>query len=204
MKRTIVLMLMMLAACALFAQNRPRLAILPFTGSNAEEAEALAEFFSFEPEITRNFTPVPRTRAVENIMKEQRFQRSGLTDSDTISELGKQMNADYVLAGHITSLGQSKLLLITIIHVEQLRQVAGDYREYRRIEETEAFLPGMARRMAAASRQDASRLPRLAVLPFNPLSSGVNEGDAEVLSQILATDIANSGKYAVFPRARTI
>jgi len=192
------------ALCALQAQNRPRLAILPFTGSNAEDAESLAEFFSFEPEINRNFTPVPRTRAVENIMKEQRFQRSGLTDSDTISELGKQMNADFVLAGHITSLGTSRLLLITIIHVEQLRQVSGDYREYRRIEETVDFLPDMAKRIAAASRQDASRLPKLAVLPFNAMSSAVNQADAEVLAQILATDVANTGKYAVYPRTKTI
>jgi formylglycine-generating enzyme required for sulfatase activity len=204
MKRTIALLFMMLAACALYAQDRPRLAILPFTGSNAEDAETIAEFFSYEREITRNFIPVPRTRTVENIMREQRFQRSGLTDSDTISELGRQMNADYVLAGHITSLGQSKLLLITIIHVEELRQIAGDYREYRRIEETDSFLLGMARRISAAARQDVSRLPRLAVLPFNALSSGVNQEDAEVLSQILATDIANSGRYAVFPRTRTI
>jgi len=193
---------------ALFAQNRPRLAILPFTGSNAEDAESIAEFFSFEPELNRNFIPVPRTRAVENLMKEQQFQRSGLTDADTIAELGKQMGADYVVAGHITSLGtgqnRSNLLLITIIHVERLQQIAGDYREYKRIEETEAFLPDMARRVTAAARQDTSRLSRLAVLPFNVLSSGINQGDAEVLAQILATDIANSGKYAVFPRTRAI
>jgi TolB-like protein len=208
MKRVIKLftqiILIFVAVSGLYAQSRPRLAILPFTGSNTEDAETIAEFFSYKQEITRNFTPVQRTRAVENIVKEQQFQRSGLTDSDTISQLGKQMNADFVLAGHITSLGQSKLLLITIIHVEQLRQVAGAYREYRRIEETVNFLPDMAKRIAEASRQDASRLPRIAVLPFNALSSGVNQGDAEVLAQILATDIANSGKYQVFPRTSAI
>ena len=188
----------------LTAQVRPRLAILPFTGDNAEDAEAIARFFSYEPEINRNFTPVLRNSSIDNIMREQQFQRSGLTDADTISELGKMVNADYVLAGHITELGQSKLLLITIIHVEQLRQVAGDYREYQRIEETVNFLPDMARRIVAASQQDVSQLPRLAVLPFNAQSNSVNQRDAEVLAQILATEIANSGNYAVFPRTSTI
>jgi len=187
----------------------PTLAILPFTGDNYEDATTLAVFFSYEGEIQRNFTVVPRIPDhIQGIMREHQFQRSGLTDSDTIAELGRQMNADYVLAGHITSLGtgadRSNLLLITIIHVEEFRQAAGDYREFQRIEQTVYFLPAMAGRIAAAVRQDASRLRRLAVLPFNPLTSGIDERDAEVLAQILATNIANSGRFAVFPRTRSI
>ncbi|MDR0785512.1 MAG: hypothetical protein LBE74_06485 [Treponema sp.] len=187
-------------------QAKPRLAILPFTGPVPEDAETIAEFFSFEEEINRVFTPVPRTRAVENLMKEQQFQRSGLTDSDTIAELGKQLNADYVLAGHIATLGTKKMLLITIVNVGELQQIAGDYREYLRIEETVDMLPDMAMRIGEAARRDTARkgLPRLAVLPFNVLSSGMNQGDAELLAQILATELANSGKYAVFPRTKAI
>jgi len=208
MKKTLLLVLLSFAVYTLFGQTKPRLAILPFTGGSPSDAESIAEFFSFQPEINQVFTPIPRTQAMKNVMKEQQFQRSGLTDTDTISKLGKQFNADYVLAGHITSLGTgakaSKLLLIIIVHVEQMRQLAGDYREYNRIEETIKFLPDMARRITTAIRQDATLLPKLAILPFNVLSSGINEGDAEVLAQILATDIANIGKYAVYPRTSTI
>ena len=81
---------------------RPRLAILPFTGGTDEDAETIAEFFSFQKEIESNFIPVPRTTAIENLMREHQFQRAGLTDADTIAQLGKQLNADLVLAGHIT------------------------------------------------------------------------------------------------------
>jgi hypothetical protein len=81
--------LLALLALPVFGQAKPRLAILPFTGAVTEDAESIAEFFSYEEEINRVFTPVPRTRAVETLMKEQQFQRSGLTDSDTIAELGK-------------------------------------------------------------------------------------------------------------------
>jgi len=210
MGRRILLAAMFLAAaCALYAQARPVLAILPFTGDNPEDATTLAEFFSFQDEIQRTFTVVPRIPDhIQNMMREHQFQRSGLTDSDTIAELGRQMNADYVLAGHITSLGagadRSNLLLITVIHVEEFRQAAGDLRVFQRIEETVDFLPAMAQRIAAASMQDSSRLRRLAVLPFNPLTSGIDERDAEVLAQILATDIANSGRFAVFPRTSAI
>jgi formylglycine-generating enzyme required for sulfatase activity/TolB-like protein len=209
--RNIVFLALALLGASLYAQGKPRLAILPFTGAVVEDAESIAEFFSYEDEINRVFTPVPRTRAVENLMKEQEFQRSGLTDSDTIAELGKQLNADYVLAGHVTALGRSKLVLITIINVKELQQIAGDYREYTRIEDTVDILPDMAKRIGDAARQDAGRqdaarrsLPRLAVLPFNVLSSGMNQGDAELLAQILATELANSGRYAVFPRTKAI
>ncbi|MDR1899787.1 MAG: SUMF1/EgtB/PvdO family nonheme iron enzyme [Treponema sp.] len=203
-KRICLTALITLLAFSAQAQTKPRLAILPFTGGNTDDAESVAEFFSFEEEITRVFTPVPRTRAIETLMKEQQFQRSGLTDSDTIAELGKQLNADYVLAGHIAALGSSKLLLITIVNVRELQQIAGDYKEYQRIESVVDVLPAMAKRIADAAKRDASRLPRLAVLPFNVLSSGMNQQDAELLAQLLATEIANSGSYAVFPRTKAI
>jgi formylglycine-generating enzyme required for sulfatase activity len=109
-----------------------------------------------------------------------------------------------VLAGHVAALGASKLVLITVIDVKELRQIAGDYREYQRIEETIDMLPDMAKRIAGAVRRGASGLPGLAVLPFNVLSSGMDQGDAELLAQILATELANSGRYAVFPRTRAI
>jgi TolB-like protein len=137
-------------------------------------------------------------------MREQQFQRSsGLTDSDTIARLGRQYNADYVVAGHIQTLGARKLVLITIIHVESLRQIAGDYKEYTEIEEVQAMIPGMVERIVAASRTVGTSLPQLAVLPF-AVPAGVDQGDAEVLAQLLAAEIANGGKYAVLPRTATI
>jgi TolB-like protein len=109
-----------------------------------------------------------------------------------------------VLAGHIAALGSSKLLLITIINVKELQQVAGDYREYQRIESVVDELSAMEKQIGAAASRKTAGLPRLAVLPFNVLSSGMNPQDAELLGQLLATEIANAGVYAVFPRTRAI
>jgi TolB-like protein len=208
MIRTKICVFSLLAVCVicvmpLSAQTKPRLAILPFTGGTGGDGETIAALFSYERELSNVFTIIPRTSSIEAIMKEQQFQRSsGLTDSDTIARLGRQYNADYVVAGHIQTLGASKLVLITIIHVESLRQIAGDYKEYKAIEEVQAMIPGMAKRIVAASRTGGT-LPQLAVLPF-AVPSGVNQGDAEVLAQLLAVEIANSGKYAVLPRTATI
>ena len=201
MKKTLIFILFVCFSMSIFAQNRPRLAILPITGGTGGDGETIAELFSFEPEIQRVFIPIPRTSSIQAIMKEQQFQAStGLTDSDTIARLGKQANADYVVAGHIQVLGNSRLVLITIVHVESLQQIAGDYRQYTNIEEIQAIIPDMARRIA----QSAQIIPRLAVLPFAVSSQGVNQRDAEVLAQLLATEVANSGKYAVLPRTSQI
>jgi formylglycine-generating enzyme required for sulfatase activity/TolB-like protein len=204
MKKWNMTLVLLLAALAAFGQARPRLAILPFTGGTGGDGETIAMLFSYERELSGVFTIIPRTSSIEAIMKEQQFQRSsGLTDADTIARLGRQYNADYVVAGHIQTLGASKLVLITIIHVESLRQIAGDYKEYKDIEEVQAMIPGMAQRIAAASRTSGAALPQLAILPF-AAPAGVDQGDAEVLAQLLAVEIANSGKYAVLPRTATI
>jgi TolB-like protein len=197
-----------LSASGLFAQTKPRLAILPFTGGTGGDGETIAALFSYERELAGVFTIIPRTSSLEAIMKEQQFQRSsGLTDSDTIARLGRQYNADYVVAGHIQTLGalgaRKLVLIITIIHVESLRQIAGDYKEYTEIEEVQAMIPGMVERIVAASRTAGASLPQLAVLPF-AVPAGVDQGDAEVLAQLLAVEIANGGKYAVLPRTATI
>jgi hypothetical protein len=60
-----------LPAPAAFAQAKPRLAILPFTGGTGGDGETIAELFSYESELSRNFTIIPRTSSIETIMREQ-------------------------------------------------------------------------------------------------------------------------------------
>jgi TolB-like protein len=61
----------------------------------------------------------------------------------------------------------------------------------------------MAAKLATAANLDTRYLPKLAVLPFD-IPASVNLQDAETLAQLLATELANSRKYAVLPRTRTI
>ena len=207
MKKISLLLMILVAALLLpntaFMQGKPKLAIFPITGGTGNDGAAIAELFSYDPEISRVFSRVPRM-SINAIMKEHEFQQAtGLTDSDTISRLGRQSEADYVVAGHICTLGSSKLLLITIIHVESFQQIAGDYREFKKIEEVEYIIPEIAKRIVDAVKINRSNLDGLALFPFDiPKSDAnkVNKNDAQVLAQILATEIANSGKYAVLPR----
>ena len=192
------------ASPAIFGQAKPRLGILPFTGGTGGDGETIATLFSFQPDILKAFTVVPRTSAVNALVAEQQFQLSGYTDSDAIARLGRMLNADFVVSGFVRSVGGYNLVITTIVNVETFEQIAGDYREYINIEDIPALLPDVSRILINASRQDTSKLPKLAIVPFNLANTGANVQDAEALAQILSIEIGNAGKYIVLPRTTAI
>ncbi|MDR1074531.1 MAG: hypothetical protein LBL45_12830 [Treponema sp.] len=192
------------AAGAGMAVARDNLAVLPFTGGERGEGETIAELFSFNEELNAVFTPIPRTSISLAIGSERRFQLSaGMTDPDTIAAIGRQLGAQYVVAGNITRLGSRNLLIISIMKIDELRQVSGDIQTYARIEEVQSLLPGMARNIIAASGVNVARIDKLAVVPVE-MGGNINSREADTLAQILSIYLIRSGKYAVYPRTATL
>jgi TolB-like protein len=188
------------------AAKKESLALLPFTGGAEGDGEYIVSEFARQPALRNAFNKVtlvtPTTVAVMQF--EHKFQRdSGMTDADSILELGKKLNAAYVIAGYITRMGAQNLVLVSILDVERLQQVAGDYRTYRRIEEVDTIIPDIAARLAALLQRDTADLPGLSVPPIE-ISTGVNENDSQVLAQILSCELANGDRYAVLPRTDTL
>jgi TolB-like protein len=202
-----------LSFCVLFAgfvlfpgaaQTKQQLAILPFTGGEGEDGETIAELFSYDPELNRVFSPLPRTSIRRAIEGERNFQmKSGMTDPDTIAALGKELGAQYVAAGNIATLGNNKLLVVSIIKIDDLQQVAGDLQTYNNIEEIQKKLPVMARNIVQAVGVNRENLPRMSILPFQ-LRESTNEKDADVLSSILAMYLIKNGRYAIYPRTSSL
>jgi len=189
---------------SLEAQTKKRLAILPFSGGQGQDGETISILLSNQRALLDAFTVQPRNSAIDRIMGEQQYQRqSGLINSDAISAIGKLNTADLVVSGYITKLSDQNLLLISIIDVTEVQQIAGVYQTYRTIEEIRGLLPGLAQRLAESSKRNYSNLPSLAVPSFS-VPRNVNANDAMVLAQILATEIVNLGKYAVFPRNSSV
>jgi len=210
LKRTFLLAALLLAAvsipAALFAQKRESLVVFAFTGGSASDGEAIASSLTRQAALRNAFN---RTRLITQstiaaMNFEQRFQRdSGMTDADTIFELGKELNASHVIAGYITRLGYQNLIIVSIMDVESLQQIAGDYRTYQTIEEVDRLIPDIAQKLAAGVTRRTVGLPGLSVPPF-AIASGVNRNDAMALAQILACELANGSKYAVLPRTDSV
>ena len=207
MKRTVfVIVLFFLAVCMIFAQKKESLAVFSFTGGEASDGEAIASSLTRQAVLRNAFnrTTLITRNTIATMNFEQRFQRnSGLTDADTIFELGRQLNASHVIAGYIAKLGDQNLIIISIMDIESLQQIAGDYRTYRTIEDIDSLIPSIAQKLAAAVPRNTNNLPGLSVPPFN-ISRDVNQNDAMVLAQILACDLANGNKFAVLPRTDSI
>ena len=194
----------LIAVCAALAQARPTLGVLPFTGGAGDEGDVIASLFLGQRELLNAFSVVPRNMAMAAIFAERNIQLSDLTDPATVASVNRMLNADYVLSGSITRVGDRNLLIASIIHVESFEQVAGYFVTYRNIEEILGLLPSMSGGMAAAAqRQRAARAPSLAVIPFAH-RAGVSAQDAETLAQLLAIGILNTGRYAVVPRLSII
>jgi TolB-like protein len=204
MKKHILSALLCAALGAVPAAAKDNLAILPFTGGARGEGETIAELFSFNTELNQVFSPIPRTSIARAISNEQSFQAgAGMTDPDTIAAIGKQLGANYVVAGNITRLGSRNLLIISILKIDELRQIAGDLQVYAQIEEIQGKLPAMARNIIAAAQIDPPKLDKLAVVPVE-LGGNIDSRVADTLAQILSINLIRSGKYLIYPRTATL
>jgi hypothetical protein len=127
-----------------------------------------------------------------------------MTDPDTIAAIGRQLGARYVVTGNIAKLGNRNLLLISILKIDDLRQIAGDIQTYTRIEEIQDKLPEMARNIIDATSRDSSALTKLAVIPVKMEDDNIDTRVADTLAQILSFYLIRSGRYAVYPRTATL
>jgi hypothetical protein len=189
------------------AQNIGKMAILSFNGGSQDEKDGIAELFSFTPQIMRNFTVIPRTTITRAIAREQSFQiSSGMTDADTMVRLGNQFGADYVMAGSITSLGSSRLLIVSIVAIREIQQVAGAFLHYNSLDDFNkdgTIIEKMAAELVSLMKKDTRKMDKLAVLPVQ-FSGGANERDGDALAQLLSIYLIRNGKYAVYPRTKTL
>jgi len=200
--RRLILTAVLLVFFTAFAFSQRRLAVLPFTGGSEGEGIAIATIFSMEPEILNAFTVLPRTPALNAIFAERQFQLRGLTNADTLAEMGRLLNAEYVLSGSLRHMGYRNILFVTIISVERLQQVAGAFLLYDRIDEVRNSLSSMAHDMVHSASLDTQALPNLAILPL--CITGISEYDVETLTMILATEFLNVGDFAILPRTSAI
>ena len=216
----------LLMGCAFFVFSHtdyhagPRVSVLPFAGGVRGDGETIAELLSSRQELLYVFDMVPLPAAARPVVSERLFQMAAFTDSDVIADIGRMLGVDYVISGHIRRLGGRKIVIATLVCVETLELVAGYYRLYRYIWETRDFLPSMSRTLvdAVLERPAPGQLPRLAVAHFGVIHGGMTETqehdatlpredgavdshDMDTLAQILAIEFANSGRYAVLPRA---
>jgi formylglycine-generating enzyme required for sulfatase activity/TolB-like protein len=174
--------------------------ILPLIGIPKTDGENAALFISNVRELNAAYNVYnPRLVSQEINIANRPVPSVDLIDRDLIA-LGKRYEADYVLAGHITNLGDRRVLIMTMVNVETAQLVTGGYREIRNIGDIHVLLPSIIRKMIQITEFDALNAANLALLPFGIPPAGVSIHDADVLAQLLIIELANTGKYKIVRR----
>jgi hypothetical protein len=209
MKKIMLTVFLLVTAASLPARGasdrggeKPRLAVVPFSGGEGDDGEIIAELFSGSRDLAQAFRIYPRTSITFGIDEERNVQKYVVSNEEYRNQL-LAIGINYVVAGDITRLGKQSLLVISIIDVEKLLQIAGDVQIFEEKREIEGKLPEMARNIINGAKIDWTNKPKLAVV--NPkLNDNVNPAAANVLGEILGIEITRTGKYAVYPRNTTL
>lgn len=134
------------------SQPVKNVAISDFTsldGTSSELGKYLAEEFSFSlVNAKKSFIVIDRSR-VSALLKENGLGGSGMMDPNTIAKLGKMKGIDAVIAGTLTSTGNSLRLIIKVWNLE-----------------TQGLM--------AASKGDISKTPMIIELEGKTVTSGTN------------------------------
>ncbi len=197
--------LVLMFSISLFGQNR--VAVIPFTGGDADDGATIANLFEAElKDKNTYFEVIPRTQTMREFARESKYRKTGITDADAICRVGRLVQADYVVTGHIHKLGIDNILILNITEVATYRKAAGAYHSYSLLNEIKSYLPTMVNNMVYYTlTYRSNNAPKLAAAPFDLiLKSGTKEIEAELLVDMLTGDIANTGKYTVIQRTTTI
>jgi TolB-like protein len=98
-----------------------RVAILKIEAKSDGLAEYVADNLSAKLVAQNHLTVVERGKALRALETEQNYQMSGNVSDETATSIGKQLGAELVITGSISSRGDLYSLNIRVVHVETAR-----------------------------------------------------------------------------------
>ena len=105
------------------------------------------------------FYAVVERSAIEKVLAEQAFQRTGCTTNECGVKVGKLLNAGKILLGAYSLLDGSRIVSARIVDVESGRVEAAEREEIRDVREIDAPLEAMIGRLFAAFRDGGAPEP---------------------------------------------
>ena len=116
MLRNKVLIYILMLSCMYGAKYLAVIDLEP-TGVTDIEAKVLTQRLTSKMIELSDYTVVERA-SIDKILKEQKFQNSGCTDSQCAVEIGQMLNADLTVVGTASKFGNTYTLDCRIVNVE--------------------------------------------------------------------------------------
>jgi len=126
MKRAIFCILTMFVCTGIFAQQ-PVVAVTPFnaiSGISIEEANVITRVFTIRLGNTQKVSFVDRS-IVERVLQEHRFQAGDWSNPQKTAEMGKALNADWIVRGELEKFGSSILVTVQFYNIQTFRFMGG-------------------------------------------------------------------------------
>jgi TolB-like protein len=110
----------------LFAQQ-PVVAVAPFnaiSGISAADANMITRVFTIRLGNTQKVAFVDRT-IVERVLQEHRFQAGDWSNAQKTAELGRALNADWIVRGELEKSGSNILITVQFYDIQTFRFMSG-------------------------------------------------------------------------------
>ena len=112
------IILSILLTTSLFAKDIIAILELEQKGLTKQEAEILTDRLTTKLISIDKYQVVERTN-MDKILKEQKFQNSGCTDSECAVEIGQLLNTDFIVIGSVSEFGSMYSIDARLIDVAQ-------------------------------------------------------------------------------------
>ena len=106
----------LLLLSSIFAKDIIAVLDLEQIGLSKQEATILTQRLTTELIFLEKYQVVERNN-MDKILKEQKFQHSGCTDSECAVEIGQLLNSDYIIIGSVNKFGKTYALDARLIDV---------------------------------------------------------------------------------------
>ena len=116
--RKLLIIAILLMASSLFAKDIIAVLDLETIGLNPGEATILTQRLTTKLIAIDKYEVVERAN-MDKILKEQKFQHSGCTDSECAVEIGQLLNTDFIVIGSVSKFGDTWALDARLIDVGQ-------------------------------------------------------------------------------------
>jgi formylglycine-generating enzyme required for sulfatase activity/TolB-like protein len=138
MKKTLIVILTLFVCASLFAQQ-PVVAITPFTaisGISAADANAITRVFFIRLGNTRQVI-LRGSDLVEQVLREHNFQTGDWSNQQKTAEIGRALNADWIVRGELEKFGTSILVTVQFYDIQTFRFMGGS--DLRLVNADEAY-----------------------------------------------------------------
>ena len=128
MKRILFCVFVLFTCVGIFAQQQPVVAVAPFdaiSGVTATEANMISRAFNIRLGNTHKVVLLDRD-VIERVLREHSFQAGDWSNQQKTAELGKALNANWIVRGNFEKFGNNVLFTVSFYDLATFQFRGGD------------------------------------------------------------------------------